>query len=367
MKIFIVQSHLGGGGAERVGSMLANGFLQKNHEVYMITNLLDEVQYSLNEGVMLLNLVSSNRGKIRKWGSAIYNLRKYVIMHKPDVIIGIMQLSSFVSKMACIGTKTHVIMTEHDSFERPKSAPMPKVEYFCKYYLNQIYECVTVLTQADKDYIGNRLKNVFVMPNPLLLNPVREIPQKKKVVLAAGRLDSWHYKGFDVLIKAFAKLVQSSKFIVQDEGWKLQIAGTGSEESLNYLKQLCKENGVEDLVEFLGFRKDVEKLYQDASIFVLSSRYEGFGLVLIEAMSQGCACIACDYKGRQREIVSSEKNGLLCLPESEDQLAQKLLVLLENIKLRNEIRMFAIERSKMYSLSSIINRWEQLLTRIINR
>ena len=132
MKIFIVQSHLGGGGAERVGSMLANGFLQKNHEVYMITNLLDEVQYSLNEGVTLLNLVSSNRGKIRKWGSAIYILRKYVIMHKPDVIIGIMQLSSFVSKMACIGTKTHVIMTEHDSFERPKSAPMPKVEYFCK-------------------------------------------------------------------------------------------------------------------------------------------------------------------------------------------------------------------------------------------
>ena len=149
------------------------------------------------------------------------------------------------------------------------------------------------------------------MPNPLGLQPVNDIPHKQNIILAVGRLDDWHVKGFDVLIRAWARVVSSFKFLVSTDGWKLQIAGTGSEESLNYLKQLCKENGVEDSVEFLGFRKDVEKLYQEASIYVLSSRYEGFGLVLIEAMSQGCACVACDYKGRQREIIAPEEDECL--------------------------------------------------------
>lgn len=108
-----------------------------------------------------------------------------------------------------MGTKTHVIMTEHDSFERPPSAPMSKKESFCKFYLNRIYECVTVITQADKDYIGNRLKHVEVMPNPLLLQPVKEILQKEKVIIAAGRLGVWHYKGFDLLIKAWGYLMKN--------------------------------------------------------------------------------------------------------------------------------------------------------------
>ena len=199
--------------------------------------------------------------------------------------------------------------------------------------------------------------------------------------MAAGRLDDWHYKGFDVLIKSFAKLLNGSKvaeprskvksndiaFKIREEGWKLQIAGTGSEESLNYLKQLCRENGVEDLVEFLGFRKDVEKLYQDASIFVLSSRYEGFGLVLIEAMSQGCACIACDYKGRQREIIQNDSQGLCCEPDDVDALAEAMRKMITDDEYRESIRNNAVERSKYYSLDNIIGKWDDLLNKVVNK
>lgn len=153
----------------------------------LVTNLHDEVKYPVDEKVKLLNMVTSPGNKLMKWVSAIKNLRRYVKHYQPDVIIGIMQLSSFISKLACMGTKTHVIMTEHDSFERPLSAPMSKMEYFCKFFLNRIYECVTVITQADKDFIGNRLKNVHVMPNPLLLQSVKEIPKKEKIILSADR------------------------------------------------------------------------------------------------------------------------------------------------------------------------------------
>jgi len=401
MKIFIVQSHIGGGGAERVGVLLAGGLAQRGHEAFLVTNLYDEVKYPVDERVEVLNMVSSNQHKLMKWMSAVRNLRKLVKEYQPDVIVGIMQLSSLISKLACVGTKTHVIMTEHDSFERPPSAPMSKMEYFCKFYLNRIYECVTVITQADKDFIGNRLKNVQVMPNPLLLQPVREIPQKKKVILAAGRLDAWHYKGFDVLIKAWGLLIHNAQFsrlavarrsgkaerTIDNEGWRLQIAGTGSEESLQYLKSLCKENGVEDSVDFLGFVSDMESLYKKASVFVLSSRYEGFGLVLIEAMSQGCACIACDYKGRQREIMETlpgppclgrgaevqnakgdpffeTPTGILCPPEDVEALAAALKRMIGDREYREPVRQPAIERSMHYSIENTTLRWNDLLNKV---
>ena len=394
MRIFIVQSHLGGGGAERVGVLLASGFAARGDDVYIVTNLHDAIDYEVDTKVRILNMVSSPQNKVDKWLGAFRHLRSYVKRYNPDVVIGIMQLNSFVSRVACVGTNTHVIMTEHGTFQRPKSAPFSKFNYFCKFYLNKIYECITVITQADKDYIGNRLKNIVVMPNPLLLPQVTKMPSKQRIVLAAGRLDDWHYKGFDVLIRAWALVngklrIDNGQLSYKGESWKLQIAGMGSEKSLNYLKQLCRENGVENSVEFLGFRKDVEKLYQEASIFALSIRYEGFGLVLIEAMSQGCACIACDYKGRQREILNPAQNqsletrnlnletrnrkfeacdsGILCEPDDVESLAAGIQKMIEDDEYRESVRAKAIERSKYYSIENTVDRWELLLNKVVKR
>ena len=392
MIIAIVCARLGIGGAERVAVMWAKGFLERGHHVFLVSNLFEEQTYHVDERIRLYNLVSTNGNKIKKWCSAVLNVRKMVQHEKPDVIIGVMETCSLVAKLATIGKGIPVVMTEHYAFERPGKG-LSWSERLSKFHMNSFYNAVSVLAEADKKVIGNRLKNVYVMPNPLALMPIQEVLTGQKTLLAVGRLDAWYVKGFDVLIKAFSKLVQSSshseaakssaKFKVQNEGWKLKIAGTGNDESLNYLKQLCKENGVEDSVEFLGFRKDVEKLYQDASVFVLSSRYEGFGLVLIEAMSQGCACIACDYKGRQKDIINPSpslpqgeevqpkgievcENGILCKPDNVDELAEALKKMITDDKYRESTRQNAIERSKYYSIENTMNRWEKLLNQVTN-
>lgn len=390
MKIFVVQSYLGGGGAERVGVLLAKGLADKGHRVYLVTNREEERHYAVAENIILLNLVTSQQTKFHKWKSAVSNLRKHLKEYQPDVLIGIMELCSFIAKLSAFGLRIPVVATEHNAFERPVSAPMPFLGRIIKFYLNHIYNAVTVLTDADQRVIGNRLKNVHVMPNPLALEPVTTIPVKDNVILAAGRLDDWHYKGFDLLIKAWGKVVESRELRVESEVWRLQIAGTGSEESLEYLKNLCKENGVEDSVDFLGFVSDMESLYKKASVFVLSSRYEGFGLVLIEAMSQGCACIACDHKGRQREIMETfpsppclgrgaevqnakgdpffeTSTGILCPPEDVEALADAMQKMMDDDEYRESVRCHAVERSKYYSIENTIARWEILLNSIVNK
>ena len=395
MKICIVCPRLCHGGAERVAVTLANGFVRRGYQVFFLTDLYEEQTYQLDEAVIVKNLVSISIPKYKKWLSAIKIVRTVIKKERPDVIVGIMSLCSIVAKLAAMGTGVPVIATVHDSYERPDSAPLKRWDKWYKFYICKIFNCVTVLTNADKTLIGKQLKNVIVMPNPLAIEPINMSRQRENAILAAGRVDDWHYKGFDVLIRAWGKIVNSEELIVNRDGWKLQIAGVWrNPETRVYLDGIAEECGVLDKIEYLGFVDDMKTLYQESSIFVLSSRYEGFGLVLIEAMSQGCACIACDYKGRQKEILRSLtpnpspkgegelptdshrftqkeetrnsrvevcETGILCEPDDVDALAEAMRKMMTDDKYRESVRKNAVERSKYYSIENTIERWEKLL------
>lgn len=408
MKICIVCPRLCHGGAERVAVSLANGFVRRGHEVVFFADMYEEQTYILDEIVQVKNLVPKTNLKLIKWGSAIRLLRKQLKKEPPDVIIGIMSLCSVIAKLSSIGMGISVIATEHDSYERPASAPMPFLIYLYKFILCKLFSCVTVLTEADKEVVRNRLNNIVVMPNPLALEPIEMPPPRKKIILASGRVDNWHYKGFDVLIRAWGRVMANSKteesILTNDTDshnmkietrnlkpgirpfadWRLVIAGVWrNPETRVFLDGIAKECGVFDMIEYKGFVDDMQSLYAKSSIFVLSSRYEAFGLVLIEAMSQGCACIACDYKGRQREIISPTPalpssegeeykgieicdNGILCEPDNVDVLAEALTKMITDDEYRGSVRKNAIERSNYYSIENTMNRWEELLNRVIN-
>lgn len=410
MKIGIVQAALSHGGAEMVGCMLANGLRQHGHDTFILTDMSEPMVYRVDNNVPVYDYAGKKTKALIKWLKAIKNIRHTIKQEKPDAIIGIMGLCTLVSYVACLGLRIPVVMTEHNAFERPASAPMPLSVKFFKFWINKIYKHITVLTEADKKVIANRLRNVTVMPNPLLLKPQKEIPTKEKIVLAAGRVDAWHVKGFDILIKSW-KIIQDLN--VNDDNhlreWWLKIAGAGKKESFEYLMNLLpdgewgfNENENDDdnskgwlwksekyHVEFLGFQKDMESLYQKSEIFVLSSRYEGFGLVLIEAMSQGCAPVACDYKGRQKEIIkpkqtsyppiSSQREdfdthnshsidltdcGVLCEPDNVDTLVKALEKMMTDEKYRKQTQQKSVERSKYYSLDNCVNRWEEFLLKV---
>ena len=116
MRILIVCSRLTGGGAERVAGLWANGFAEIGHEVLLVSNLLEEQTYQTDNRVKLYNLVSTNNNKIKKWGSAIGNVRNIAKKEQPNVIIGVMDTCSLVSKLATIGMDIPVFMTEHYAF-----------------------------------------------------------------------------------------------------------------------------------------------------------------------------------------------------------------------------------------------------------
>ena len=387
MKIVIVTPNLSSGGAERVSSTWANGFVKKHYQVTIATNLNNGIKFDVDKQVKLISLFEEDGGKIRKWYNAIRLLRRKLQDIRPDAIIAVMSTCGIIAKLASWGTNIPIVMTEHDAFERPDTWKLTKIEYFLKFYLNRIYNKVTILTSADKEFLKNRLKNTIVLPNPISISPISNLHelQKDKIVLAAGRIDDWYVKGFDTLICAWHKLVVSSSKI-KDSSWWLKIAGAGKKESYEYLMNLLPDGewifnddvndddnhkswlwrSVKYHIEFLGFQKNMETLYKKSEIFVLSSRYEGFGLVLVEAMSQGCACVVCDYKGRQKEILESDKNGLICKTNNSEDISLCLSKFICDTPLRLQTQKNAIERSKAFTEENIMDKWNTIFNQIVH-
>ena len=223
MKIFLVCNSLGGGGAERVHVNLANGFAQRGHDIYLIADVNQPASYPVDEKVHILPLCPQTDNKLMKWEKAISMLRKNIKQNRPDIVIGNMHLCSIISRIAATGTKTPVVMTIHHALESKEYDGFSRSEKLLDQYSPSFYAATTVLTEADAEVMKNKYHHdnkIIVMPNPLTFTPIRlmedgvlmnvqnERIHKEKIVFAAGRLNNWRYKGWDLLIKAAGSIKQ---------------------------------------------------------------------------------------------------------------------------------------------------------------
>lgn len=361
MKYLLMIHALSIGGAERVGVSWANGLKKLGHDIDILTDTEVPITYTVNRGINIISQYKSKyKNRIFKRVDNIYQRTKQLITltrkNNYDIIIKVLPEEFLPIIITKIITHIPVILTDHNSYERPKCAPMSKSQWFDKFILNRFYDIVTVLTSPDKDILSRAgLRNVEVLHNPLFLKPSSK-ENENKIVLAVGRIDAWHYKGFDILIKAWNKVWE------KHSDWKLKIVGMGGQSNIDFLYSLADDRRS---VEILPYTSDIVSYYREASIYCLSSRYEGWGLVLVEAMSQGCASVACDYKGRQAEIIRDGLNGILCPTENATALSCKIQSLIEDDSLRRNLQFNAPKYLDELSEINVAKRLEMISIRIV--
>lgn len=369
MKIIIMVHALTGGGAERVATSWANGLTFLGHEIYLLADLSNKT-YETNNNIKLIqrkilykNSTSIFLKLIRKLFQPTFSFTQLIGLikkYKPDAIINVLYLDSYslLLTRAFSRHKFPIIMTDHNAYERPKGSKFKWKQWRNKFIDNRFFDVITVLTQRDKDILMKKgIKNVEVLYNPLFLNPIGKIPKKMNIVMAAGRLDGWYVKGFDLLMKAWKDISP------KHPNWKLRLVGQGSEYTKKYLKNLAKP--YTDNIEFVPYTPNIQEEYKNASIFVLSSRYEGWGLVMVEAMSQGCATIACDFNGRQAEVITDGENGMLCEPDNIEDLKHKISNLIEDEDLRHRLQEKAIPSTKQFIEPIVASKLEALILKRI--
>ncbi len=358
MKLLFFIRSLVGGGAERVTTILANELANRGHEVqiFIKDNIVD---YELNSSIELnWSAPSNSKNPLLSYIKRFKDTNRAIKEFSPDVIIASYGCNLLQILLAANGTP--VIASEHNTFDR-KHALLEKLNRF---YLNRFCDKVVALTRYDKAFVSRRLNNVVVIPNPLSFEPMNENEYeisfpKRRNIMACGRLNAYNTKGFDTLLECFS--VFASKY----KDWDLDIAGKGDRESESFLKDLCIKYHVENRVHFIGFTEQINKIMKEHSVFVLSSRSEGFGMVLTEAMSMGCPCISFDLSGPS-EIIVSTVDGLLVENQNKGALINALELMAKNENLRLEYGRNGIRNIKRFSKKEITNQWVTLFESVIN-
>jgi glycosyltransferase involved in cell wall biosynthesis len=214
-------------------------------------------------------------------------------------------------------------------------------------------DVLVALTEQDREayekLFDGRVR-LEVIPNTVhdVSGPSADLDSR--TVLAAGRLV--HQKGFDMLIAAFERVHAAHP------DWRLKICGGG--ELAGRLKAQVAERGLGQAVELAGPCADLPGEMERASIYALSSRFEGFPLVLLEAMGKGMAVVAFDCPTGPRDILDDHASGLLVPAKDVDAFATALLELIEDDELRHRCGPAAAETAKQYTIDAIGPRWEAL-------
>ncbi len=367
-KILCVIYGMGAGGAERVMAELCNYMAQNGHEITLATLSICDDFYEISPQVKRIS-VDLRMNPQNIWQKLSINFKRIQLIRQlvkntnPDGIISFIDLTNIMMLISTMGMGVPIIISEHIN---PKFHKLPLIwEILRKISYNQA-NYLTILTKDVQDWackimdnhkiivINNAIRNINdseIFEKPILM------PQGN-IILAAGRFTA--QKGFDLLIKSFAQ----SQLCHQN--WHLVILGEG--ELKNQYISLINEYGLQQSVHLLGVHKNLKQWFQHADIFVLSSRFEGFGLVLVEAMQNSMAVISFACPSGPSEIIENDEMGILIPPQNIALMAQAMVKLANNPQLRQSMGEKAkISVINRYNPDLIYKKWLDLCAKIIHK
>ena len=211
-----------------------------------------------------------------------------------------------------------------------------------------------VLTTGNlKEWKGN---NTMVIPNPLSFYPEAKAKLENKTVIAVGSHS--YIKGYDLLLLAWREVIRDHP------DWVLTIYGK-IDDNKTYLKQ-AETLGLQDHVIFFHPVKDIQHKYMESSIMVLPSRSEGFGMVLIEAMACGVPCVSFDCPEGPADIIGDGENGFLVANGNIEELASKIMVLIEEEDRRKTMGKKAKQQVRRYLPKRVVSQWDDLFKSLLN-
>lgn len=390
MKIcFITHSIFSLGGVQRVLSVVASK-LAENHTVDILCTSdesnLDKSIYNISSKIKI-NYILDTIGKIGKEplyckfgrgvnkNTNIFNRRcfvpflskiyftkgfeeqiiQYINSKDYDIVIGVEGRNSILLGKISDKIKAKTIGWQHNSFDAYFRTPQKYLwhqdEMYKKYAVR--LDGYVVLTDSDKKNIKEQFKlNAVRIYNPLSFTSNKKSECKNKKIISVGRLTE--QKGFDLLIKAFSYIANENK------EWSLEIIGDGTDKIK--LEELISKLNLSEQVNIRPFTNNIQECYIDSSIFVSSSRWEGFGLVITEAMECGLPIIAFDNSG-PKEIIN-EHNGILVPCGNEKKLADSINELIKDKDKLKKLSTESIIRASDFKIDNIIRQWEQLFNNI---
>ncbi len=373
-KVLVLIDSLGGGGAQRVAAWLCRGLAKDGYAVTLAT-LHAEVPDFFDPGPEVARVRLGRRASSSVADKASINfgrvraLRTLLRRDRPEVVVAMMTACSVLALIASRGLSTRTIVSERNFPGAKRLSPAWSIP---RRFLYRFADAHVAQTREGAQWITRnaRARNVHVIPNTVnwpipVREPVRApakwVGLERQYVLAVGT--KIEQKGFDILIDAFSRVAG------ENPEWDLVIlgieeGGEGRDGHGDSLRRRAHERGMSGRLVLPGVAGNVSDWYERAGIFALSSRYEGFPNVLLEAMAAGCACVAFDCDTGPRDVVVHGVNGILLPPADESSLAAAMHQLMSDRALRARLAAKARGVVKTFSEDSIMSKWRTVIASV---
>lgn len=363
--LYVTNQICGSGGLERVLAIKTAYLIEKyGYEIHFITlnQPGKDTFYNFHKNIIQHNL--DTRGNVFDYVKKyIKGLRSIVKKISPDCISvcddGLKGLfvPFYIGKKVPIIYERHVSKTIQLGLSENNNSIIGTIKYkalnFLMHYGGSKYDKFILLTDQNKNEW--RLKNLEVISNPLPFKSDEPALLENKRVIAVGR---HHYqKGYDMLLSIWKDVLESYP------DWELYIFGKQNKDLK--LEELAQKKGISENIIFKNPVKDIMSEYNKSSIFVLSSRFEGFGMVLIEAMSHGLPCVSFDCPYGPSDIVEDGQNGYLIPAGDIEDFAKQIKKLISDEQLRKNLGAKAFHSVDRFLPEHIVPRWDQLFKELV--
>lgn len=386
--VYLIAGTYNAGGMERVLTNKANWLVRHGYEVAVVTTdqrgrapyfKLDErvttrdlgINYDADNGRLLSKLFWF---PVRQWRHR-RRLEALLRELKPDVTVCMFNNDvSFVHKLKDGSRKVlEVHFSKNKKLQYARRGLWGLVDSWRtqrEEWLVHRYDHFVVLTHEDKSLwehgsspSAKRQSDITVIPNARTFVPRQRSDLSQKRVMAIGRYD--YQKGFDTLLHIWGKVLQSSNLnsqpsILNVRGWTLDIVGDGPLRPA--LKQQVEALGLKDSVRLLKPTDDIQSVYRSASIMVMTSRYEGLPMVLLEAQACGLPIVAFACQCGPRDVITDGTDGFLIEGRDERLFADRLCTLMTDDALRRQMGAAAAQSSERFSEDRIMQQWQKLFS-----
>lgn len=365
-RVLVFQSDLGGGGAERSALNLINGLDRARFSPVLVLNkAVGPYVSSVRDDVPIIELGAS------RMRGALFGLAREIRRQSPDILFSTMQGPSVMLWLAraLARSKAPLVLRESNNWTARGVSPRSIGQRVVGLAYRSADRVVCLSEGVNQD-TRRRYGDVATQTiyNPVDVTGIaRQAADRTGIVpgwkgksdpdtvqlLAVGRLT--RQKGFDLLIDAVTNIT--------DLSWHLTILGEGPDRGM--LLEQIRSRGLQDRVSLPGFVPNPYPWFAEADLFVLSSRWEGFGHVIVESMATGTAVLSTRCPSGPDEIIQDGTTGVLCEPGSASALATALRVLISDEPLRQQLATAAQEAPTRFDVPTIVGQYEALFDQLL--
>lgn len=344
------------GGTENVSIIIANALAETGSFDICFISLFEEADkpfFGIDSCIERYTVYPVPTHGIQHYFDTVIRLKRLVMQHSIDILVDIDGILDMYSLPVKCYTGVKIVSWEHFNYNQNPGVPYRKLT---RRWAARKADAIVTLTEADKRLYKEHLHlrcPVMTIPNPMRkLESESVYDAESRIIISSGRLT--YQKGFDMLVDVAARVLPNHP------DWQWWILGEGEDRPV--LEQKIAETGIGNQLILKGRVDDMDGYYRKAAMFVMTSRFEGLPMVLLEAKAYRLPIVSFDCETGPAEVVQDGVNGYLTTLGDIDRTAERILSLMKDQNLREEFSWNSSVGEERFGRTSILRQWTSLLT-----